>query len=273
MCGRARFSTESFAYGRQFAASSAKAAAAPPPGPALRPAIEEKTIENLGPGSPCEVVVAADGDKSVKNMIWGCVPSWEKTVNHWRLFNCRAETAAKATVWRGMTQEKRGIVCMAGYYEWNGEGAHKRPFYISLVDKTPLLVAAVYDLNRACGQSFAIVTTAAPPIIEAIHNRAPLVLTPAQADIWLHGSMEQVEELLSGETLLAHGAQSWAVTKEVGKISYQKNDCAMPIANVPSPKKQLGIGSFFSAATSPSDSKKRPAEHGQKDKDSKKAAK
>ena len=168
---------------------------------------------------------------------------------------------------------RRGVVCLAGYYEWSGEGAHKQPYYIS-VEGQPLLVACVWDYNRTFGiTSFAIITTDAPRRISAIHSRAPLVLTPAQADTWIHGKMEEVSKLLEeGETttLLARMAQSWAVTKQMGKISYQEPDCATPVANVPSPKKQLGIGAFFSAP--PSESKKRPGDHDGGGKVGKKAA-
>lgn len=277
MCGRFHISAGSQQYAAQWAADSKQMTKAggqnqqttlepPVPTAAARPL--PSNAQNFGPSNVCDVVIqnTEDGCLELREMKWGLIPAYEKDENYFKMFNARSESADTKTSFKGLLKNKRCIVVCAGYFEWVGEGAHKRPFYISLENSEPLLCAALYDFNRIFEVlSFSMITTAGPPKLAAIHNRAPLVLTKEQAELWLTGDTEEqtVLEILRGETLLAQKSFHWPVTKEIGKGSYQGLDCSVRVEGVASPKKQLGIGSFFKNTATPSQDtsgKKRPRE-------------
>ena len=92
-----------------------------------------------------------------------------------------------------------------GFYEWRKDGRHKQPYLIRRRDKAPIAFASLFDRwlepeSRELVESFTIVTVAANDLVRPIHDRMPLILSPAHFDEWLASSQPPVELLATPET-------------------------------------------------------------------------
>ncbi|MEO0368226.1 MAG: SOS response-associated peptidase, partial [Pseudomonadota bacterium] len=80
-------------------------------------------------------------------MRWGMIPSWSKSFeSKYATFNARIETAASKptfrTAWR---EQRRCLIPMAGYYEWQQTQDGKQPFYITDKNAGILVAAGLFE--------------------------------------------------------------------------------------------------------------------------------
>ena len=134
--------------------------------------------------------VSATEPPAVTKMRWGLVPSWSKTPNTGnRLINARSETAHEKPAFRSAFQSRRCLVPADGFYEWQGQGKHKQPFYIRMTKHAPFALGGLWDVHRAENgnqkSTFTILTTEPNDIVRPIHNRMPVIIDPDRYDEWL----------------------------------------------------------------------------------------
>jgi putative SOS response-associated peptidase YedK len=150
-------------------------------------------------GLPSLPVICSGSQDEVKLMTWGLIPAWvkdEENANAIRMktFNARAESLEEKPSYRNPFKNKRCMVLINGFYEWQHIGKEKIPYFIRLKDDIPFALAGLYDnwLNRNTGEmvnTFTIITTAANPMMEIIHNtkkRMPAILSPSVEKEWLN---------------------------------------------------------------------------------------
>lgn len=118
---------------------------------------------------------------------FGLPVEWKKRGT---VFNARLDSLARGTgMWGDALAHRRCVVPCAGFYESHrsetmrspktGRQVKRRCSFAS-ADGEPLLLGAVYD-----GEHFAIVTTDPNADVACVHDRMPLVLTTAEARLWL----------------------------------------------------------------------------------------
>ncbi|MCA9510101.1 MAG: SOS response-associated peptidase, partial [Myxococcales bacterium] len=91
---------------------------------------------NVAPAQPAPVVRATgDGRRLVAAHRFGLVPAWadDPRVGA-RMINARAETAAEKPAFRAALRQRRCIVPMTGFYEWQKRGSRKQPYFITMQD-------------------------------------------------------------------------------------------------------------------------------------------
>lgn len=168
---------------------------------------------NMAPTKLAPVVLTrADRDAStdapprrqLRLLTWGLVPAWSKDVKTGlRMTNARAETLLEKGAFAPAARSRRCLVPAQGWYEWqvsptalDAKGKpRKQPFFVSRADGAPVAFAGLYEFWRDQGvhaddpeawlTTFTIITTAAEPGLDRIHDRQPLVLEPGQWDHWL----------------------------------------------------------------------------------------
>lgn len=183
--------------------------------------------------------------RRLRMLTWGLVPSWSKDRSGAaRMINARAEGLLEKPAFRRAAASRRCLVPADGWYEWqrsttatDAKGRpRKQPFFISAVAGGPIAFAGLYEFWRepqtgAGGvddpddparwlTTFAIVTTAAEPGLEAIHDRMPLVLPRDRWDDWLDPQLrdpDSVRALL--EPPVAGRFCPVAVTTRVNAVS------------------------------------------------------
>ncbi|WP_265445025.1 SOS response-associated peptidase [Flexivirga meconopsidis] len=217
---------------------------------------------NMAPTKQAPVVLTrtprdqpdADPQRQLRLLTWGLVPSWAKdTKVGLRMINARAETLLDKGAYAKAALARRCLVPADGWYEWQASPTatdskgkpRKQPFYIHRADDEPIAFAGVYEFWRdksladddanAWLVSYAIVTTAAEPGLDRIHDRQPLVLDKDRWSHWLDPATtdpDAVRALLEPEP--AGRFEAWPVGKAVGS---GRNNGADLIA--PAPADQL----------------------------------
>ena len=87
-----------------------------------------------------------------------------------------------------MCGERRCLLPVDGWFEWQQRGSGKQPYYLTLADGSPLSFAALWkrwDQGGGPGETFIIITTVASPGLEDLHHRQPAIIDPRWFSGWL----------------------------------------------------------------------------------------
>jgi putative SOS response-associated peptidase YedK len=147
---------------------------------------------NVAPTDEVAAVVEHHGDRVIEAFRWGLVPMYaESAKGGARLINARAETVETSPAFRTAFARRRCIVPADAFYEWRRHGgARSEPFAVRRLDDTPLALAGLWSIwadPEAAQRLYtcSIITTVPNAAIEPIHNRMPVILDPADWDLWL----------------------------------------------------------------------------------------
>jgi putative SOS response-associated peptidase YedK len=141
---------------------------------------------NVCPTNPVAVVTSDGGQRRLRAMRWGFIPTWYKAPNDGPLIiNARADTVATKPAFREAVRTRRCILPASGFYEWStGEKGEKLPWYFTRVDGEPMALAGVWQRWQDI-DTVAIVSTDAGPAMTGLHHREPVVLERADWPLWL----------------------------------------------------------------------------------------
>ncbi len=160
---------------------------------------------------PLMPVITGDRREEVQLFHWGLIPFWtrneaEAEKSRYVTANARSETAWVKPSFRKAIQSGRCLVTAHGFYEYQTTPEMKIPYYIKRKDNEIFSFAGIHDtwVNPETGEiirSFSILTTAANPLMEKIHNlkkRMPIILPESKEESWIDpsSSKETLNELL-----------------------------------------------------------------------------
>ena len=196
------------------------------------------------------------GNPELVAMRWWLTPYWSKEMStKYSMFNAKSETLAKSRAFREPFRKRRCVVPVSGFYEWvrtarqpGGAAAGqpaKLPYYITpspadaaeasdAAGTQGLLLAGLWDRwrNRETGdvvESFTVVTTAAHPAMELVHNRQPVMLSMSDARRWLDPSVPTDEfDALFGAVLPVQ-LDAIPVSSDVNNARHKDQRCTDPI--------------------------------------------
>jgi putative SOS response-associated peptidase YedK len=136
--------------------------------------------DNIAPGQMVPVIIAHRPRRIVR-MRWGVIPHWAKDAKTaYNMMNARVETLTQRPAFGGLLRHHRCLVPASGFYEWQGEGRGKTPYYIHPEGQPYLACAGLYDgWITPRGEELStctIITTEADPFMATLHNRMPVVL-------------------------------------------------------------------------------------------------
>jgi putative SOS response-associated peptidase YedK len=203
---------------------------------------------NMAPSKQAAVVLTraprgAEADtpatRQLRLLTWGLVPAWAKdTKMGLRMTNARAESVLGKGAFGKAALSRRCIVPADGWYEWQASPTavdakgkpRKQPFFIHRADGRPVAFAGLYefwrDKERPDGDpdawltTFTIITTAADPGMDRIHDRQPLVLEPQQWQQWLDPAEKDPEVVRSFLEFAEPGRfEAHPVSRAVGSTS------------------------------------------------------
>lgn len=181
---------------------------------------------NVAPQTTVLGVRERHGTRLLEFFSWGLVPGWAKDASSAnRAFNARRETLTTRPTFRTAFRRRRLLVPADGFYEWTSKAGPRKkvPHYFTRSDGEPLALAGLWEYWRSPeGQerrSATIITRAAGPDMDEIHDRQPVVLEPDTWDRWLDQSLGDPEEL---EGMLGAGPQGVLrhrpVNQDVGNV-------------------------------------------------------
>jgi putative SOS response-associated peptidase YedK len=146
-------------------------------------------------------VIIANSSRQIVLMRWGLIPHWAKDAKTaYKMINARVETLTQRPAFRGLLSHHRALVPASGFYEWQGKGREKTPYYIHPQDDQYIAFAGLYDTwTTPDGEdlyTFTIITTEADPFMAKLHNRMPVILARELEDDWLDPALTQARDVL-----------------------------------------------------------------------------
>jgi len=176
----------------------------PPPGTPdhnMAPTKQAPVVLTRAPRSDAEGAPS----RQLRLLTWGLVPSWSKDPKSGvRMINARVESVLEKPAYAKAAARRRCLVPARGWYEWqvsptatDAKGKPlKQPFFTSRADRASSAFAGLYEFWRdpavadgddpaAWLTTFTIITTAAEPGLDRIHDRQPLVLDHDDWSDWL----------------------------------------------------------------------------------------
>ncbi len=161
----------------------------------LDPAVAEQQYRpnfNVAPGSNLPVIAVGTGTRVLTQVRWGIVPKWSKKSST-LLINARGESVAEKVTFARSFATRRILIPASGYYEWKRPA--KDPYFISppagdsrIMPMAGLIADSVIDGQVVC--TCAIITLAAAPNLEPIHERMPACISSKNWDAWLDPSID-----------------------------------------------------------------------------------
>jgi putative SOS response-associated peptidase YedK len=164
----------------------------------------------------------SEATRQLRLLTWGLVPSWSKDVKvGLRMINARAESLLGKPSFARAAAFRRCLVPADGWYEWqtsptalDAKGKpRKQPFFVRRSDGASMAMAGLYEFWRdgaladddpdAWLTTYAVITTAAEPGLDRLHDRQPLVLERADWKQWLDPACSDLAEV---QTLLSFSA-------------------------------------------------------------------
>jgi putative SOS response-associated peptidase YedK len=224
MCGRVTIQTPALAIAREFALTG------------IRTALERPRY-NLAPTQLMPVVIN-DGERMLDAYRWGLIPSWAKeaAIGN-KLINARGETVAEKPSFRSALKRRRCLVLVDGWFEWKQSTKPKTPYLFRRKDGHPLAFAGLWEewtapdtgeVLRTC----TVITTGPNALMAPIHDRMPVILSPAARDVWLRPEPQEAAVL---QPLLVPNEDEPLEAWEVGRVvNSPTNDVAACVERVAS---------------------------------------
>lgn len=189
---------------------------------------------NVAPMQFAPVIVLDGGSRELRMMRWGLVPYWAKDESiAAKLINARSETLTEKPSFRQAFAKRRCLVLADGFYEWRKQGSAKTPYYFYLREGQPFAIAGLFD-HRSTNDltdlyTFTIITTSANDLLEEVHQRMPVILSPKAEAVWLDpgSTEEQLRDLLvpfDAAKMAAH-----EVAPVVNSPRHDAADCIAPV--------------------------------------------
>jgi len=202
-------------------------------------------VLNLGPSwksgdqvhwSRVPVIRAAPAGREAAGLVWPLIPAWLKgELPKFSTANCRSEkgvpfseTVRKKPTFRGAWKhQRRCLVPVSWFYEWDQRSKPKQPWRILPRDGDFLVMAGLWDRSPLPDgsdlESFTIVTTEPNRLLTDIgHHRAPVMIDSSDWETWLSGEPSDAESLIKPPVDdLMHAHQ---VTTRVNNPGYEEED-------------------------------------------------
>jgi putative SOS response-associated peptidase YedK len=153
---------------------------------------------NVRPSQPIPTILNTDPEEIVHTE-WGIHPFYDKTGKMF-FINARNDSMVKPT-WKKMIQEQRCLILADGFYEWQKQpdSKVKVPYRFELTSKEPFAFAGLWQYETdAQGNKVphsVIITTTPNELVENVHDRMPVILTPQSEKDWLYPDISADEAI------------------------------------------------------------------------------
>lgn len=176
---------------------------------------------NIAPQTRVVTVRGARGKRAAQALLWGTInPKEGKPV-----INARSETVATSPLFSRAFAASRVLVPADGFFEWTKEGTKRRGHYFRQPGSKPFAFAGIAvsppPSSDLVDPAAVILTTEASESVKSIHDRMPLVVAPADFDLWLDAAANPQTVM----EVIAHGAHTQWTSHPVGPaVNNARND-------------------------------------------------
>jgi putative SOS response-associated peptidase YedK len=185
-------------------------------------------------------VVLHDEMRALRMFRWGLIPFWSKDHKIGaKMINARSETISEKATFKKLLSNKRCIIPMNGYFEWQREGKTKKPFFIHRQDQTIMAACGLWEQwknpeNNELVRTFSIITRPAANKVTHIHDRMPMFISAEMEDWWLSdGIMTQDDVNAISELNFEDALDCYPVTDRVNKVQNNDPELIKPLPENP----------------------------------------
>jgi putative SOS response-associated peptidase YedK len=184
------------------------------------------------------MAITSEENRQNRPMRWGLIPRWAIEPTGGPLMaNARSETVFEKPAFRDNIRDRRCLVPVSGFYEWQTHGKQKLPHFLSMADGGPMAIAAIWDqwqpptaaANREPLQTVSLLTTASNELVGELHDRMPVILPQEQWADWLDPApmtQHRAQQLLVA--LPANRMRSRPVSPYVNDVRHDGPRCQEP---------------------------------------------
>jgi putative SOS response-associated peptidase YedK len=156
---------------------------------------------NIAPTQLSPIVISKGKGRELLVARWGLVPAWSRDLSLGAgMVNAPAETLEAKPAYRVALQSQRCLVLANGFYEWQTRGARKQPYKIAVRNGALIGFAGLWERwtpeTGEAVETFTIITTDASRLVREVHDRMPVIISPADHQRWLTASVDAVKRLL-----------------------------------------------------------------------------
>jgi len=191
---------------------------------------------NIAPSQPV-IVIGDDGQRYMKVMKWGLIPSWAKdpSVGN-RMINARAETIAQKPSFRAALKKRRCLIPADGFYEWQKLSMVKQPVRIVLKSREVFGMAGLWEHWTSPANeevlTCTIITTIANELMREVHDRMPVILNRDDEGRWLDPKVDDPAVLLGLlKPYPSELMEFYTVSRSVNLPVHDGADCIVPLDN------------------------------------------
>lgn len=177
------------------------------------------------------------GQKELTIMRWGLIPFFAKDGKiAYSTINARAETVTTSPMFREPMKRRRCLVPATGFYEWQAlDKKSKQPWAIELANEDIFAFAGLWDRwkDKESGQpieTYTIITTDPNELMEPIHNRMPVILSPKDYTRWLDPGEPNRLPIDLLRPYPAEKMKAWKVSAEVGNVRNNFPELRLPVS-------------------------------------------
>ena len=135
---------------------------------------------NVAPTQLHPILRLLGGERRLERASWGLPPIENRAV-----INARVETVTSRPMWQEALAERRCVVPVDGFYEWQGD----QPYWFHRADGGLLPLAGLWEEGAPVGGKprarFVVLTCAPNALVAAAHDRMPAILPPEHIAAWL----------------------------------------------------------------------------------------
>ena len=177
---------------------------------------------------------------------WGLVPLWAKDIKvGFSNINAKAEGIENKPAFREAFRQRRCLVPVDNFYEWQKTPSGKQPYAIGLKGGGLMAPAGLWETWRSPAgeriRSFAVITTEPNELCARLHNRMPVVLHPEAWPVWLG---EEPAELAKVKAMLVPYPSdemiAWPVSQRVGNVRNNDPGLVEPLSQRLEPPGNVG---------------------------------
>jgi putative SOS response-associated peptidase YedK len=186
---------------------------------------------NIAPTHEVLVVVRHGDERRLGLLRWGLLPPWMDEIKGQTGFiNARIETLHEKPAFRQALVRRRCVILADGYFEWEGKGKVKKPYFCFLPSREPFAFAGLWesrtDKSGNKQGSCTIITRESQGRVSAIHHRMPVILDRDGIEAWLDPGKRDGVELQ--EKLVHRSIENVAyyrVSEDVNSVAFSGASC------------------------------------------------